>query len=193
MMVYASASMVNPYTFSMILLTSSKTICSPFSCDCLKDFPLEDNSGEIAWVLMHKVHEKDQQSQANLRAAPKVNATVLHPSNCKHNVPATLAVFDPSTITAIQGYCSENRDSAGFLYIVYVWWTISNSKVQFNSHNKLGNAVYEGDGYPDFLRCFAVGSKTGKIKKIPIAKNFTFSTQRKALISSNVAMPRRSH
>ena len=68
-----------------------------------------------------------------------------------------------------------------FLYIVYVWWTISNSKVQFNSRNKLGNAVFEGNGYQDFLRCFADWLENWQSKKFPIAKNFTSSTQRKAL------------
>ena len=83
---------------------------------------------------------KDQQCQAILRAAPKLTVTVLHPGDCKQNVPSALAVFDPSTIAAIQNYYPENQDSHGFLCIVYVWWIIillSNSKVQFNSRNKL--------------------------------------------------------
>ena len=51
---------------------------------------------------LHKVHEKDQQTQANLRAAQKLTATVLLPDTYKQNVPAALAVFDPSTVAAIQ-------------------------------------------------------------------------------------------
>ena len=31
-------------------------IFSPFSCDCLKDFPFEVNGGEITWALLRKVH-----------------------------------------------------------------------------------------------------------------------------------------
>ena len=90
-------------------------------------------------------------------------------------------MFDPLTIAAIQHYYPENQDSPGFLYIVHMWWTISNSKVQFNSRNKLGNAVVEGDGYPDFLRFFADRLENWQNQKIPIAKNLTLSTQRKAL------------
>ena len=35
--------------------------------------------GEISWHLFHKVYEEDQQLQANLKAAPKLAANVLHP------------------------------------------------------------------------------------------------------------------
>ena len=112
------------------------------------------NGGKIKWELLREVHKGDQQSQANLRAAPKLTATAeLHPGNCKSNVPDGLDVFDPSTIAAIQHYYPEYQGSPGFLHLVYVWWTISNSKVQFNSRNKLGNTVFEGDDYPDFIRC----------------------------------------
>ena len=89
----------------------------------------------------------------------------------KQNLPAALAVFDPSTIAAIQQYYPENQDSTGFLHLVHVWWTLPNSKVQFNSRNKMGNAVVEGDSYPDFLMgASLIGSRTGKIKKSRMLK-----------------------
>ena len=111
-------------------------------------------------------------------SSAEINCNCPSAGNCKQN---DLAVFDPLTIAAIQHYYPENQDSPGFLYIVYVCWAISNSKVQFNSRNKLGNAVFEGDGYADFLRCFTDWLENWQNKKSPIAKNFTFSTPRKAL------------
>ena len=75
------------------LLNRKRLIFPPFSCDCLKDFPLELNDEGITWALLHKVHEKDQQCQANQRAEAKLTATVLHPGNWKQNVPAALAEF----------------------------------------------------------------------------------------------------
>ena len=65
------------------------------------------NGGEISWRLFHEIHEKDAKLQAHLKAAQKLTSTVLHPGNCKQNVPVALAIFDPSTSSAIKYYFPE--------------------------------------------------------------------------------------
>ena len=58
--------------------------------------------GEISWMLFHQVYEKDKDLDANMKAAPKLSAKVLHPGNCKQSVPVALAIFDHSTSTGIK-------------------------------------------------------------------------------------------
>ena len=68
--------------------------------------------------------------QANLRAAPKLQANVAHPGNCKQNVRVAPAIFDPSTIAEIKHYFPDNADSVEFQHLVNTWWVISNSKMK---------------------------------------------------------------
>ena len=70
---------------------------------------------EISWHLLHKVYEEDQQLQVNLKASPKMTASVLHPGNCKQSVPVALAIFHPSTSAAIKNYFPERDDAATYL------------------------------------------------------------------------------
>ena len=116
--------------------------------------------GEVSWNLPHQVYEKDKECQANLRAAPKLTAEVLHPGNCKQSVSKALAIFESSTIAAIRMYFPECKGAADFFQLINTWWTISNSKVRFNSNNKLcncciQNAAILNDGKPEYLRTFA--------------------------------------
>ena len=126
-----------------------------FSCGALKDFPISIEGGEVTWASLHNVYEKDLQCQASLRTAPKITARILHPGSRKQSVPVALAVFDPSTITAVRNYFPEDEDREGFRHQIYVWWTISNFKLQYNSRDKPGNPVVKGDGKPEFLRSVA--------------------------------------
>ena len=59
---------------------------------------------------------------------------------------------------------------------------IFNSKVQLNISNKLGNAVFESDGYSDFRRCFAGWLKNCKKQKIPDRKIFYFVHTKKCAL-----------
>lgn len=164
------------------LLNQKRLIFPPFISNDLEDLPVEVKGGEITWSLLHKVRERDMQCQANLRAAPKLQANVLHPGNCKQNVTVALAIFNPSTIAAIRHYFPEHADSAGFLELVNIWWTISNSKSRFNSHYKLGNAAVKGDGKPQFLRSFASWLEIWKQRQIPNSQKFTLSGQTNAAL-----------
>ena len=133
--------------------------------------------GEIRWGLFHKVYEKDQSLQANLKAAPKLTANVLHPGNCKQSVPVALAIFDPTTFAAIRRYFPENSDSAEFLNLFYVWWTISNSKEARNTRNLIGSAAIKNDGKPQFLRDLASWIEVWDELNIPNTKKCTLSAQ----------------
>ena len=80
------------------LLHHERLMFPPFSSNSLGGKPVEVKGGEIPWSLLHKVREKDMDCQANLRAAPKLQANAVHPGNCKQNNRVALAIFDPSTI-----------------------------------------------------------------------------------------------
>ena len=56
--------------------------------------------------------------QANLQAAPKLQANVVHLGNCKQKVRVALDIFDPSTIAEMKHYFPDNADSAEFLDLV---------------------------------------------------------------------------
>ena len=138
---------------------------------------LQIAGGDISWSLLHRVHEKDLENGASLRAALKLSTTVLHPGNCKQNVPVALAIFDPSTIAAILKYFPEAQDSADFLSLISTWWTVSNAKSRYNTNNKIGNAAVPGDGKPEFLRKLADWFEGWKNEAIPNAEKFTLTSQ----------------
>ena len=79
----------------------------------------------------------------------------MHPGNKKQNVNLALAIFHDTTIAAAKSYLPEKPGLANFLELISLWWTITNSKVRFDSRSRLGNAIIAGDGKIDFLRSFA--------------------------------------
>ena len=70
-------------------------------------FHLKDD--QISWKLFHHVFEKDSLLEANLRKAPKITHKVLHPGNCKQNVPVALAIFHESTSVALTSNFPEKK------------------------------------------------------------------------------------
>lgn len=164
------------------LLNSRRFLFPPFSSDSLSE-SINVPGGEISWRLLHGVHERDQQNQANLRAAPKLTASVLHPGGCKQSVPVALAVFDPTTIAAIRQYIPDKEDAAGFLQLISTWWTISNSKSRFNPRHHLGDAATADDGKTKFLRELAEWVDTWTNRKISNAEKFTLSAQTSSAFS----------
>ena len=105
------------------LLARKQLLFPPFICDDMEQ-KLKIAGGGISWSLLHRVHEKDRENSVNLRAAPKLSTTVLHPGNCKQSVPVALAIFDPSTRAAILKYFPAAQDSADFIHLISTWWTI---------------------------------------------------------------------
>ena len=140
--------------------------------------PISVSGGETSWRLLHEVYEKDQKLEANLRAAPELSAKVLHPGNCKQNVPVALAIFSRSTATGIRHYFPDKADNAAsFLHLVDVWWTISNSKSRFNTSNRLGNAAVLNVKKPEFLRAFADWIDEWDNLKLPNCDKFNLTAQ----------------
>ena len=113
--------------------------------------PINVPGGEIAWKSFHDVFERDASLHANLREAPKLTAKVLHPGNCKQNVPNALAIFDEATIAAVKSYLTEKANAAAFITL----FILSNSKARYSDANYLRNAAVIGDNKPSFLRAMA--------------------------------------
>ena len=113
------------------------------------------DGGEISWKLFHDVYEKDEKLQSNLRKAPKISAKVIHQGYNKQSVPLALAIFHETTSAAITSYFPERSCASNFLKLTNAWWVVSNSKTEFNSNNRLGNAAILGDNKLTFLRALA--------------------------------------
>ena len=112
-----------------------------------------------------------------MKAAPKITAKVLHPDNCKQDVPVALAIFDRSTSAAIKYYFPQKSDASEFLNLFNVWWTISNSKQRDNSRHRLGDADIRNDKKTEFLRAFADWIKKWDNEKIPNCEKFGLTPQ----------------
>ena len=96
-----------------------------------------------------KLYDKDKIVEANLRKAPKLTYSVLHPSNSKQNVHLAIALFHEMTVAAFENYLPERSDASEFLKMFLCWWMISNAKQRY-THNKLSNAIIAGDGKTSF-------------------------------------------
>ena len=163
------------------LLNNKRLIFPPFSCNLLSK-KIEVSGGEMSWKLLHDIHDEDRRVQANLRAAPKLTAQVLHPGNCKQNVSVALAIFEETTIAALKRYFPSRNDAAQILHAFHVWWSISNSKQRFNSRNSIGNAAVLGDRKPEFLRLFADWIAHWTNQRLPNSQKFTLTAQTSAAL-----------
>ena len=137
------------------LLNYKRFIFPAFEYDGFED-PISFKGGQISWKLFHDVFEKDSLLEANLRKAPKITHKVLHPGNCKQNVPVALAIFHESTSAAVTSYFPDKKNEAEFLKLFNTWWIISNSKVQFSNHI-LGNR--------NFVVHWQIGLKIGVMRR----------------------------
>ena len=111
------------------LLKCKRFIFPPFGFSGFKD-PINAPGGEIAWKTFHDVFGRDPNLHANLRKAPKLTTKVLHPDNCKQNVPNALAIFDETTIAAVKSYFPEKASAAAFLTLFSKWWVLSNYRAR---------------------------------------------------------------
>ena len=129
--------------------------------------------GKITWKLLHDVYDRDQLLDGYLRKAPKLSYKSLHPGDNKQSVPLALNVFDRTTAIGVTEYFPESKDASEFLKLINIWWMISNSKQQYNTNYRLGNAAVPGDNKPKFLREFADWIE--KWQQIESAKSKPFS------------------
>ena len=158
------------------LLKCKRFIFPPFGFSGFKD-PINAPGGEIAWKTFHDVFGRDPNLHANLRKAPKLTTKVLHPGNCKQNVPNALAIFDETTIAAVKSYFPEKASAPVNLTLCSKWWVLSNSKARYSTANYLGNAAVIGDNKPSFLRTMADWIQNWQEKKISICEKFTLTSQ----------------
>ena len=79
----------------------------------------------------------------------------MYPGDNKQSVPLALAIFDQITSAAIESYYPNRLDASSFLKLVNIWCTINNSKQEFNTNFRIGNAVAKDDKKPLLLREFA--------------------------------------
>ena len=135
------------------LLANKKFVFPSFNID-LGTKNISSPDGYISWADFHRVHEKDAELDANLRKAPKLTYSVLHPGNNKQDVQRALAVIHDTTIAAFKSFFPGRKDCAGVLSLFNTWWLIVNSKERFHV-NSIGDAVKSDDGKVQFLRKFA--------------------------------------
>ena len=121
--------------------------------------------GDISWALLHKVHEKDEELQANLRKAPKINSKSLHPVDNKQGVKRALNIFHETTSAAFKDYFPNEKSASEFLNLFNTWWLVSISKFQF-SNIRIGDSAKNGDGKVYFLRSLALWIKAWQEMKI---------------------------
>ena len=156
------------------LLNNKRFLFPAFSFSGFYD-QINCDGGEISWKLFHDVYEKDEKLQSNLRKAPKISAKVIHPGNNKQSVPLALAIFHETTSAAITSYFPERSCASNFLKLINAWWVVSNSKTEFNSNNRLGNAAILGDNKPTFLRALADWIEEWKDESISNCEQFTLT------------------
>ena len=112
-----------------------------------------------------------------MRKAPKLTTKVLHLRICQQNVPGVPAIFDETTIAAVNSYFPEKISSATFRTLFSKWWVLSNSKARYSTANYLGNAAVIGDNKPSLLRAMARWIQNWQEKKIPNCEKITLTSQ----------------
>ena len=158
------------------LLNAKRFIFPPFLFQGFSE-DINVNGGEISWHLLNCVYEMDNNLQANLRKAPKLNYETLHPGNKKQNVQLALNIFHETTTAAISSYFPDREDTVEFIRLINTWWNISNSKYKFDSHNRIKNGVVLGDKKTDFLRELADWFESWKNLQMPLSEKFTLTKQ----------------
>ena len=61
----------------------------------------------------------------------------------KQSVPLALNIFHETISAGIISYFANETAAAGFLKLINIWWTVSNSKVMFTTNNRIDNAVFQ--------------------------------------------------
>ena len=112
-----------------------------------------------------------------MRKANKLTYKVLHPGDNKQSAPLALAIFDSTTSTATESYFPESNAAAQFLRLINLWWTISNSKQQFNVNFHCGDAAKANNCIATFLRKLADWFSEWKSQQPTNTEKFTLSKQ----------------
>ena len=113
------------------------------------NFNISFPAGFVQWSHLHTIHERDLHLSSHLRAAYKINSSVLHPGTNKQSVPLVLAVFHETNIAAIHLYLPEAR----FFNLIRFWWLCVNLKKRFHPLTQ-GNALVRNDCKTEILCSF---------------------------------------
>ena len=84
-----------------------------FEYDGFKD-SVSCKGGQTFWNLFHDVIEKANLLEANLRKDPKIAHIVIHPGNCKQNIPVGLVNFHEYTSATLTNYFPEKKVRQNF-------------------------------------------------------------------------------
>ena len=122
------------------LLNSKKFVFPAMSFTLQGEVVASCESGYIRWQDFREIFQEDEKQKANLREAPKLTHSSLHPGNNKQNVGLALAILHETTLPACKSYFPARKDVIAFLTLFNVWWMIVNSKKRFHP-NKLANTV----------------------------------------------------
>ena len=125
--------------------------------------PISFKGGQISWKLFHDVFEKDSLLEANLRKAPKITHKVIHPGNCKQNVPVTLVIFHESTSAALTSYFPEKKKEAVFLKLLIHGGLFQNLKFSFQT-TFWAKRQKKMTGKRNFVVYWQIGLKLGVMK-----------------------------
>ena len=52
-----------------------------------------------------------------------------------------LSIFNAATSAVIESYYPDRYDVSGFLKLIDLWWTISDSKQRYNTNFQIGDAA----------------------------------------------------
>ena len=161
------------------LLNSKKFVFPSFEFDSFRD-KIFIPGGYISWSLFDKLYEKDLELEGNLKKAQKITFQVTHPGNNKQSVSHAFAIFHETTSAAILSYNPARVGAASVLQLFNKLFLVCNSKQQYHSSNKLGNAVVSSDQKTEFLLAVA-----DWVELWSTSPSFTLSKQTsKAIITS---------
>ena len=132
-------------------LLSSRYFQVPESHLLFDHLPHNFPAGEVHWSCLHSIHSLDNVQSAHLRLAPKIIYSVLHPGNNKQSVPLALAIFEPTTTTALLQYIPNDTVTPAFLKLFHSWWLIVNAKERYHP-NPVGSSLISNDDKIVFLR-----------------------------------------
>ena len=127
--------------------------------------------------MLHEVYDKDKKLPANMKKASKLTYKAMHPGDNKQSVPLALAIFDRSRSAAIESYYPNRLDISSVLKLVNIWWTINNSKQEFNANFWIGNAAVKDDKKTLFLREFGDWLEHWQSLQGKNSQKFTLSKQ----------------
>ena len=133
------------------LLNGKKFVFPEFIYNDGLNIDINFPAGFIQWKDLYDIYDKDKGLSVNLNEAPKLSYQALYPENDKQSVPLALAIIHETTIAAARSYFLTRSDLSGFLNLINIWWTISNSKQRYTP-NVLRNAIIFVDKKTDFKR-----------------------------------------